>query len=435
MKVEVETLDPNRKLLRVEIPAEDVNAELDRNYTELSKKASVPGFRRGRIPQRILKARFAEYIKNEAIQNLVPPACEEAIKEQGIIPLGNLELKPDITEMELKENQPLTFEVSVDVKPEIQLPPYQSIEIDKKDVDVPRENVNEYIELLRNQKATFSPVETARAVEENDCVRVDWEYSVDGKLVEDSQREGFILELGSGNNLPEIEKGLGGMKPNEKRDIKAKFPSDHPDESLSGKEVTFHITLQAIVDKKLPGLDDEFAKDLGYDSYSQLVGAIWNNLVEEGRATIRLKQREEIAQQLIENTPFEVPKSIIQQQVDAMIANFKQQLRHEGRTPDQVALDEEKLAEELLPEAIQRIKRAWIFDVIAEREDITVSEVELDRQVRLMAEGQNKDPQKFASLLKASKRIDSIRETLRDEKIYDFLIENVSEKRSLIVQP
>jgi len=433
LKVEVETLDSNRKLLRVEIPAEDVNAELDRNYTELSKKAAVPGFRRGRIPRRILKARFAEYVKNEAIQNLVPPACEEAIKEKGIIPLGNLELKPDITEIELKENHPLTFEVSVDVKPEIQLPAYQSIEIDKKDVDVPRENVDEYIELLRNQRATFPPIESDRAVEANDCVRVDWEHSVDGELAEDSKREGIILELSSGNNLPEIEEGIVGMKSGEKREIKAKFPSDHPDKNLSGKEVTFHITLQAIVEKKLPELDDEFAKDLGYDTYNQLTGAIWNNLVEEGKATIKLKQREEVVQQLIEKIPIEVPESIIQQQIDAMIAGFKQQFRREEGMPNQSELDEEKLSEELRPEAIQRIKRAWIFDLIAEKEDITVSEDELDRQVRLMAESQNRDPQKFASLLKASKRIDSIQETLKDEKIYDFLIQNVGEKHSLII--
>jgi len=435
LKVEVETLGPSRKLLRIEIPAEVVNAELNRNYEELSKKASVPGFRRGRIPHRILKARFAEYVKNESIQNLVPPACEEAIKEQGIIPLGNLELKPDITEIVLKENQPLIFEAAVDVKPEMQLPSYQAIEIDKKDVDVPRENVNEYIELLRHQKVTFVPVETDRAVEANDSVKVNWEYSVAGELVEDSKREGVILELSSGDNLPDIEKGLAGMKPSEKRDVKVNFPPEHPDENLAGKEVTFHITLQTITDKKLPELDDEFAKDLGYDSYEQLVGAIWNNLVEEGRVIIRRKQREEVVQQLIEKTPFDAPESIIQQQIDAMIANIQQQLRRDKRTPSEAGIDMEKLPEELQPEAIQRIKRAWIFEAIAEKENIDVTEDELNRQVRLIAEGQNKDPQKYASLLKANNRIDGIRETLREEKIYDFLIQNVSEKRSLIVQP
>ena len=122
MKVEVETLGTSRKLLRIEIPAEKINEELESKYEELRKKASVPGFRRGHVPLSILKARFSEYIKNEAIQHLVPPAYEEAVKSEDIVPLGNLELKPDITEMELREGEPLVFEAAVDVKPIIKLP-------------------------------------------------------------------------------------------------------------------------------------------------------------------------------------------------------------------------------------------------------------------------------------------------------------------------
>jgi len=433
LKVEVETLGANRKLLRIEIPAEKVNAELESRYEDLRKKASVPGFRRGHVPHRILKARFSEYIKNEAIQHLVPPAYEEAVQSQNIVPLGNLELKPDITDIELRENEPLVFEAAVDVKPALSLPRYEDIEIDKSEVDVPKEEVDKYIEMLRQQKVSFIPIETERPVQENDLVKVDWEYSVDEQLIEGSHRTDVILELGSGDNFPEIETQLIGMTVGQEKDIKVNFPNEHPNKDIAGKEVVFHVTLQDIVEKELPELNDEFAEELGYENYERLVGTIWNNLVEEGRAAIRQRQRRELVQQLIEKTPFDVPDSLVEQQVNVMLNNVKQQLRREGKTLQEAGIEPENFSEELRPEAVEQIKRTWIFDEIAEREEIQVTDEELDRQVRLIAEQQNKDPQKYAVLLKENKQIENIRENLRDEKIYATILPRVSEKRALIV--
>ncbi|MBC8234030.1 trigger factor [bacterium] len=433
MKVEVETLGTSRKLLRIEIPAEKVNEELENKYEELRKRASVPGFRRGRVPQSILKARFSEYIKNEVIQNLVPPAYEEAVKSEDIVPIGNLELKPDITEIELRENEPLVFEAAVDVKPILQLPKYEDIEIDKSDVDVPKEEVDKYIETLRQQRVKFIPIETECAVQEKDLVKVDWEYSVDEQLIEGSRRTDIILELGSGDNFPEIETQLIGMNIGQNKAIKVDFPAEHPNKDIAGKQVTFHVILQSIVERKLSELDDEFAKEFGYDNYKQLVGTVWNNLVEEGRVAIRQRQRRELVQQLIEKTPFDVPESLIEQQVNLMINNVRQQLRREGKTLQEAGINLETFSGDLRPEAIEQIKRTWIFDAIAAEENIEVADEELDRQVRLIAEQQNKDPQKYAILLKENKQIESIRENIRDEKIYAHILPRVSAKRSLIV--
>jgi trigger factor len=219
----------------------------------------------------------------------------------------------------------------------------------------------------------------------------------------------------------------------QKKDIQVDFPDDHPNKNIAGKQVTFHVTLQSIVEKKLPELNDEFAKELGYESYERLVGTVWNNLVEEGRAAIRQRQRREFVQQLIEKTDFDVPESLIEQQVNVMISNVRQQLRREGKSLEEAGINLETLSEELRPEAIEQIKRTWIFDAIAEKEDIQVTDEELDRQVRLIAEQQSKDPQKYAILLRENKQIENIRESMRDEKIYTSILPRVSEKRSLIV--
>ena len=433
LKVDVETLGPSRKLLRIEIPAEKVDEELERNYDDLRKRASVPGFRKGRVPHSILKARFSEYVKNEVIQHLVPPAYEEAVQAQGIVPLGNLELKPDISEMTLQENAPLIFEAAVDVKPELQIAKYEDIEIDKRDVDVPREEVDRYIETLRQQYVEFIPIETERVIQEHNFVKVDWEYSVEGQRVEDSAREDILLELGSGNNFPEIETQLVGMTVGQSKDISVDFPADHPNENLTGKQVTFHVTVKEIVERKLPELNDDFAEKIGYESYERLVGVVWNNLVEEGRVAIKQRQRKELVQELIQKTPFDVPESLVEQQIAVMLNNIKQQFQREGKTLQQEGVDLEEVSGELRPEAIEQIKRSWIFDAIAEKESIQVTDEKLDRHIRLAAEQQNKDPQKYASLLKANKRVEGIRENLRDEQIFAFLLPRVSEKHSIIV--
>ena len=170
MKVEVEKLGNSQVSLSIEISAEEISQELERNCQALRTKVSVPGFRKGKVPLSILKSRFAEHLKAEAIQNLVPPAYEQALISERLIPLGNLELSPPMNRMELKDGQPLAFEATLDVKPDFALPEYEDLVIDKSPPNVPREEVEEYIQRLQEQFATYIPLEVNRPVEESDSV-------------------------------------------------------------------------------------------------------------------------------------------------------------------------------------------------------------------------------------------------------------------------
>ncbi|MCZ6676379.1 MAG: trigger factor [Candidatus Poribacteria bacterium] len=433
MKVEVEKLGNSCVRLRIEIAVDEVNEELERNYKALRTKVSVPGFRKGRVPSSILKARFAEHVKAEAIQNLVPPAYEQALISERLIPLGNLDISPPMHQMEIKENQPLAFEAVVDVKPDFVLPEYEELEIDKSPANVPREDVDAYIHRLQAQHATYTPLEIDRLVQEGDAVRIDWECFVDGKPITDGRREDMDVELGKGTLLPAIESGLIGMRANETREVEADFDLNHQNPELAGKHAVFNVALHAITEKHLPPLDDEFAKDLEYENYDQLYGAIWNNLVEEQKAMLYQRQREEVLQQLIEKTEIEIPGSIVDQHVQQTVQNVQQQLRRDRQTPEQAGIDMEKLPTELREDAIRQTKQSWIFDSIADRERIRVTDDELDIEIRLIAEQQNRDAQKYASLLKANNRLEEFRTTLRDDKIYRFLIQRASAKRSLII--
>ena len=433
MKVEVEKLGSGRVRLHIEISAKEVNEELERNYQTLRTKVAVPGFRKGRVPSSILKGRFAEHIRTEAVQNLVAPAYEEALISERLVPLGNLEIEPLLHQMQIQENQPLVFDATVDVKPDFSLPKYEDLVIDKTPADVPREEVDVYIHRLQEQHATYTPIEVDRPVQEKDCVRLDWECAVDGQPMSESRREDADIELGKGGLLPEVESGIIGAHMGDARQIEVDFAPDHQNHQLAGKHAVFSVAVHAITQKQLPPLDDEFAKDLEYESYDQLVGAIWNNLVEEQKAVLYQKQLEEIVDQLIANTDIEIPESSVDGHVEQTIERIRKQLQQDGKTPEEAEIDMEKLPEQLRNDAIRQTKQVWIFDAVAERENIRVTDDELDLEIRRIAEQERRDARKYASVLKANNRLEDLRDAMRNEQLYRFLIDRASAKQSLIV--
>ena len=180
--------------------------------------------------------------------------------------------------MQVKENEPLYFSATVDIRPNIDIPPYDQLETDKNPVDVPREDVDTYITRLQAQSATYEPLDVERPVEEKDCVRVDWECSLNGERIDDESRKDVDIELGIKAIHEKLEQVLIGMQIGETKSVDIDFPQEHHSSKLAGKSAQYEITLHAITQKHLPPLDDEFAKDLGYENYSQLYGVIWNNL-------------------------------------------------------------------------------------------------------------------------------------------------------------
>ena len=433
MKVELERLEYGRVRLKIEIPVEAVNEELDRNYRALRTQISVPGFRKGRVPIGMIKARFGDHINSEAIQNLVLPAYEEALTSEMLLPLSNAEFSPPLNQIKVRTDTPLVFEATVDVKPNFNLPKYDDLVVDKTPADIPREQVDEYIRMLQDQHATYNPIEDERPVREEDCVRIDVECIVDGKLMEDWSGQDADIELGKGRLNSKVESEIVGMRGGESKQVETVYEPNNSPSTLAGKQALLKITLHAITEKQVSDLDDEFAKDLGYENYEQLFGVIWNNLVEEEKARSYLRQREEVAQQLIEKTHIEISDTLVDQYVEQQIQSFEQKLKQDNQTPEEAGVDMEKLPFQLREDVIRQTKLLWIFDEIADTEHIRVSDDELDLEIRRAAEQQNRDVQKYTSALKASNRLEEFRGQLRSEKIYRFLIDRSSAKQSFII--
>ena len=433
MKVQIERLDTTRVRLDIEIPSEDVNAALAETCESLRTQVSIPGFRKGRVPVAILKSRFPEYVNSEAVRYLVAPAYEDAIYNERLNPLTQPTFTPLLNELQVKENEPFTFSATVDIRPNISLPNYDELVTDKNPVNVPREDVDAYITRLQAQSATYEPLDAERPVQEKDCVRIDWECLLNGNRVDAESRQDVDIELGVGTIHEKLEQALIGMEIGDTNNVDIEFPQEHNVAELAGKSAQYEITLHAITQKHLPSLDDEFAKDLGYENYSQLFGLIWNNLVEEETSLQVDKQKAELLEQLIEKTEIAIPDPLVDQYVQQTLQNVKQQLVNEHRSPEDAGIDMDTLPDELRRDVIQQTKQSWIFETIAEKESIFVSDDELEYEIRRAAEQQNRDAQKYASLLKSSNRLEDFRGQLQHEKIYQFLINRASAKQSLII--
>ena len=433
MKVQIERLETTRVRLDIEIPSEDVNAALAETCESLRTQVSIPGFRKGRVPIAILKSRFPEYVNSEAVRYLVAPAYEDAIYNERLNPLTQPTFTPPLNELNVRENEPFTFSATVDIRPNISLPSYDELVTDKNPVNVPREDVDAYITRLQAQSATYEPLDIERQVQEKDCVRIDWECLLDGNRIDAESRQDVDIELGVGAIHERLEQALLGMEIGDTNNVAIDFPQDHSVAELAGKSAQYEITLHAITEKQLPPLDDEFAKDLGYENYSQLYGLIWNNLVEEETSLHVDKQKAELLEQLIEKIEITIPDPLVDQYVQQTLLNVKQQLVNEHRSPEDAGINMDTLPDELRRDVIQQTKQSWIFETIAEKEGISVSDDELEYEIRRAAEQQNRDAQKYASLLKSNNRLEDFRGQLQHEKIYQFLINRASAKQSLII--
>jgi len=489
LKVDIQDVSSDKKILRIEIPMEDVNAEFEKAYEEVRKTIEVPGFRKGRAPRNVLRMRFGEYVKNDIIENLVPSAYQKAIEENNIDSIGTPDIYPPIDqalfsveidfqsdldnttipdslkqefekkdalisdkaivsieeagkkwsltdgkkkyiiskdngkttvlldELSVKENEPFIFEVAVNVKPRIEIPDYTLLEIEKGDVNVAKEEVDEYIERMRENSAIFEPIEEDRPIQDGDCPTIDYSISHENKLLDNAKDA--TIEVKEDKLFPGFYPNLIGMKPGDEKDVIATIPEDFNNKDIAGKEVNLYIKVNKISKKILPNLDDDFAKDKGEENLERLTAKVWNFLVESKRKQQREIQEHDLMSQLIEKSQFEVSDSLVDEQAKALMRG-------------QQELSEEDIAAYNSMSA-RMIRRTWIIDEIAQREGISVSDEEVEAEVEAIAVARDKDPQKYMSQLKAANRLDRIVDSLKESKIFDFLIEKASTKKGLIV--
>ena len=419
MKVAVEELEACKRRLAVEAPVDVVQKEWERAYGRVQKQARLPGFRKGHVPRSLVKLHFADDVRREVAEHLIPDVYRQALTEARIDPVN----EPDLQEVKLEENSPLSFVAVVEVKPAIALADYKGLDVQHAPPPVSDEDVARTIEQMREQQAEFRSVE--RAAAEGDLVIVD--YTLAPEAHDPTTANGYHFVVGGGNVMPEIDAAVVGMRAGEKKEIELRFPDDHRMESLRGKGGTASLKVSEVKEKILPALDDDFAKSLGqFDTLEALRAEVRTQL----EARREVEQRRELEDKLVEGAlkrhEFTVPDAMVMRQIAHQVEHARERLRRQGVDPDGVQWDYQKLIGELRPGAEQAVRRALLLEAIADKEELTVADGDVDAEVDKIAKASQRPAPAVRRMMEKSGDLDSLRHGLRERKTLDFLIQHAS---------
>jgi trigger factor len=417
MKVAVEEIEGCKRKLAVEAPVDVVTQEWERAYGRVQKRASLPGFRRGRVPRSLVKLHFADDVKREVAEHLIPDVYRRALSEARIDPVN----EPDLQDLTLEEGAPLSFTAVVEVKPAIALGDYRGVEVQHAPVPVTDADVDEALERLRDQHAQFNSVERPAAT--GDLVVVDYTLAPEGH--EPTTANGYHFLVGSGTVLPEIDAAVVGMSAGEERQVSLRFAEDHRMESLRGKSGTASLKLGEVKEKVLPALDDDFAKVLGeFETLDAVRTELRRGLEAQREAESRRALEDKIMEALLARHGFGVPEAMVMRQVAHQVEHTRERLRRQGVDPDGIRWDYAKIVGELRPGAEKAVRRALLLEAIADREALATSDEEVDAEVEKLARASQRPAPAVRRMMEKSGDLDALRHGLRERKTLDLLIEH-----------
>jgi trigger factor len=379
MQSQLETLSPVLVQLKVEVPWQRVNDDLESAYRAMQRKARIRGFRPGKVPREVVKNVLGKSIRSEVTQELIRQGIGHAVEEHKLEPVAYQDLSPAA----INEGQPLTFTARLEVRPKIEHVDSSGIEVECEKVGVAETAVDAEIDRLREQGAELITPEPMRPAQAGDTVTFDLQVSIGGVDQPNMSATERRAELGKGSLLPELETGLTGASLGEQRDVAISFPDDYGYDELRGKTADFHVTIRNVQAKVLPEADDEFAKDLGQDTLSALRASVRTKLEQAAKQRTEALVREEVVEKLVDKNPVPVPPSMIEQETRAMLEQYVrlQYMLRQGE-PDITA----ELQNDFKQRAERKVRAGLLFGAIAKAENIQVTEADLEAQLAETAE-------------------------------------------------
>ena len=417
-----EQANPCRREITIEIPADIVTAESDAVLARYQKLAQVPGFRKGKVPASIVRQRFADDIKSEIVEALVPRYFREETQKQNLQPVS----QPKVTDLQLHQGQPLTFKASFEVLPEFKVAPYDSIRIEKFPTEVTEEEVERALDNLRQQHATYSPVEEVRPLADGDFAVVGFKGTPkdgesDAKPVEVDE---VMVEIGGPDTIQEFSQNLRGVKPGEQRSFEVTYADDFADKRLAGKTMTYEVDVTGIKTRSVPELNDDFAKELGaeFGTLEELRNRLRQNMKAERQREAERRGKDQIVEELVQRNDFPVPQAMLDQQVDVRLERGLRALAAQGmKTEDMKRMDFGRLRAGQREAALREVKASLILEQIADEEKIEVSDEEFDHELQAMAEQSKQTIEQVRARLTQDGGLDRIRHRIRNDKTLDSL--------------
>lgn len=419
-----EKTEKNKGVLTVEVEADKVKNALDIAFKKVIKNVNVPGFRKGKVPRNIFETRFGvESLYNDALDVLLPEAYEEAVRENGIEPVD----RPEIDIEQMEKGKSLIFKATVTVKPEVELGEYKGLEVPEKDFSVKEEDLEQELKNLQERHAELEVIADGE-VANGDTAVIDFEGFLNGIAFPGGKGEKHSLEIGSGSFIPGFEEQIIGMKQGEEKDIVVTFPESYHSEELAGKETTFKIKLHDIKRKKLPELNDEFAKDVDFETLAELKADIKQKLEEKAEHDQEHYKKDLVIEKATENATVEIPDVMIKNEMERMMKEFEQQLSYQGMNLDLYlqfsGMTKQDLEEQFKPNAFTRVKTNLVLETIANKEQIDATEEEIESELKRLAELYKRDLEEIRNIFTSNDGgLDGLKADISIRKTIDFLIE------------
>ena len=431
MKVEVQKLEEkNTILIKVEVPADRFSEVLDKTYKKIANQLVIPGFRKGRIPKPVIDSRVGKRsVQEEALQSALPQYYIEALQDSKVEPVD----QPKIDIVQMEEGKPLKFTATVVVTPEVKLGEYKGVEVEKLSTEPTDEEISHQIESLRESFATLELVED-RAANDGDFVLIDFEGFVDGRPFEGGSANDYLLEIGSETFIPGFEEQLVGMKKGEAKEITVPFPDDYGSEKLAGKEAKFKISLKEIKEKKLQEVDDDFAKQVGFDTVDELQSDIKEKIREVKKKLAESSIKSAVVEKIADSSELDIPEVMIENEIDDMIDDLARDARRQGMELDQylnlVGKTKEDLKNEWRDRARNRVRGRLVVEAVAKAENIEVTPEEVDNEVEKAAEAAGRDFEEVKQIFTMRGSLDELKKRLIISKTIDWLVEHAKIKES-----
>jgi trigger factor len=425
MNVEVESLDKVRKKVQVVLPEEKISELRESIYEELRKKAKIKGFRPGKVPKSIITTYYKDYIEEELQTRMVQSTMGEALFTAKVDPIT----EPIVNFID--EDERHGYELECEVVPEIELPSYKGVEVDVDAINVTDDDVEKRIDGLQHMHAEMIARESDAVAQKGDFIVIKYQGYMDGKPVKGVGAEFYPVELGSTTLLPEFEAGLIGTKAGEEKDIEITFPEDYPDKDIATKTMQFQVLVKEIKEKRLPEINDEFAKDLNFENLEVMKAGLREELGKEKEVARQREIAQKIMEKLLNNTDVPVPKRLLDKRVQGMIEDAKNRLKADKLSEEEEGNLDGNLRKEFEPRAQERIKGEVVIKKIADSESITVNDDEVHERMKKMAEESRRSYEEIERLYREYNMIDSLRANIMEEKTLNFLRDNavVKEKQ------
>jgi trigger factor len=417
----VENISGTKKRLKIEIPTDVVEKEYTESIDKVKQRARIPGFRPGKAPSSLIEKKFGEDIKAEIIDKLVPRYYSDALKEAELVPVTMPEFE---TAVELKRNEPLSFALTVEVRPAVPDFEYTGLEVEESVPEVEEKEIDEMIEGLREERAMFEAVD--REIRKDDLLVIDYVKLDPSGEKELSSAKEQVMDLGNKLAPPAILESLVGRRKGDLVDISVpSFEKGEAKEEEPGGGSLVRITVKEVKEKKLPEVDDEFAKDFGSETISAFRENVREKIAQAKKDKAAAGQKEKLLDRLVESHEFEVPEALLEHELDKLVVNEKHSRNKPGAPGDEKPVEEEDsaIAERLRPKAVHNVKAGILLDIIAEKEGITATEEEMKTRIGLLARHLQTTPDAVINLfVTRDGSLDTFRRTIRDEKVMDLVL-------------